>query len=98
MVRRRTRALSDDPVSWFVIEPGWKVVGAGGEQIGRVEEVLGEPERDIFDGLSVSEGLLSRRRYVPAEVVGEITRGSIRLTVAAAALAELEHRGEPPRI
>jgi hypothetical protein len=85
-----------DPVSWLVVEPGWNVVGAGGKHVGRVDEVLGEPEADIFDGLAVSGGLLGRRHYVPAEVVGEITTGTVRLTVDAAQLAELEQRVQPP--
>ena len=29
--------MSDDPVSWFLIEPGWKVVDAGGEGVGSVD-------------------------------------------------------------
>lgn len=58
--------------------------------------MLGEPEADIFDGLAISSGVLARRRYVPAEVVGEITTGTVRLTVAAARLRELEQRVEPP--
>ena len=69
-----------DPVSWFVIEAGWEVVGADGESIGKVHEVVGEPEADIFDGLQVASGVLGETRYVPAEEVGEITEGRVQLT------------------
>ena len=69
-----------DPVSWLVIEPGWEVVGADGEGVGRVDEVLGDQERDIFDGLQVSAGVLGESRYVPAEEVGTITDGRVQLT------------------
>jgi hypothetical protein len=69
-----------DPVSWFLIEQGWEVVGADGESIGKVDEVLGDEERDIFDGLQVAAGLVGEPRYVPAEVVGEITVGRVQLT------------------
>jgi hypothetical protein len=69
-----------DPVSWFLIERGWEVVGADGESIGKVDEVLGDEERDIFDGLQVAAGLVGEPRYVPAEVVGEITVGRVQLT------------------
>jgi hypothetical protein len=79
-----------------VVEPGWKVVAANGESIGRVDQVLGEPERDIFDGLEVAGGLLGRRRYVPAEVVAEITPGLIRLSVDERELEQIEERVEPP--
>jgi len=68
-----------DPVSWLLIEPGWEVVDAQGESVGKVHEVLGDPERDIFDGLNVSEGLLGETRYVAAEGVGEITEGRVQL-------------------
>ena len=58
-----------DPVSWFLMEPGWKVVDADGDDIGRVEEVVGDISSDIFNGLAVSTGLLGKPRYVPAEHV-----------------------------
>ena len=69
-----------DPVSWFLIEPGWEVVGADGEDAGKVQEVVGDPEADIFDGLQVTAGMLGGTRYVPAEEVGEITEGRVQLT------------------
>jgi uncharacterized protein YrrD len=68
-----------DPVSWLLVEPGWRVVDAAGEDVGRVDEVLGDTEADIFDGLQVSSGVLRRRRYVPAETIEEILEGTIRL-------------------
>ena len=68
-----------DPVSWLLIEPGWEVVDAQGESVGKVDEVVGDPERDIFDGLNVSTGLLGEPRYVAAEDVGEITEGRVQL-------------------
>jgi hypothetical protein len=69
-----------DPVSWLLLEPGWEVVGADGETIGKVDEVLGDKDRDIFDGLQVTSGVLGESRYVPAEEVGEITEGRVQLT------------------
>ena len=70
-----------DPVSWFVVERGWEVVGSDGSKLGTVEEVLGDPELDVFDGLSVATGLLGKPRYVPSELVQEIVEGSVRLTI-----------------
>ena len=62
-----------DPVSWLVIEPGWEVVDAKGKRIGKVDEVLGDTEADIWDGLTVSGA------YVPAEDVAQIIEGRITL-------------------
>ena len=70
-----------DPVSWFLIEPGWKVVDADGAEIGSVDEIVGDSSDDIFNGLSVSTSMLGRPRYVPSEQVGSITEGRIQLTI-----------------
>jgi sporulation protein YlmC with PRC-barrel domain len=86
-----------DPVSWFLIERGWKVVDAQGEHIGRIEEVVGDTEDDIFNGLAVSSGLLGKPRYVPAEQVGEITDGQVQLTLPAEHVERLdEHEPRAP--
>jgi hypothetical protein len=62
-----------DPVAWLVIEPGWEVVDASGKRVGKVDEVLGDREADIWDGLTVSGD------YVPAENVASIVEGRITL-------------------
>lgn len=68
-----------DPVAWTMVEPGWRVYDAAGEETGRVAEVLGDPNADIFDGLNVTRGLLSRTDYVPSERVAEIREGEVHL-------------------
>jgi uncharacterized protein YrrD len=87
---------SGDPVSWFLIEPGWKVIDARGEDVGRVEEVIGDSGADIFNGLSVSTGLLSDARYVPSERVKQITEGCIQLDLSHDAVKQLEKHEQPP--
>ena len=84
-----------DPVSWFVIERGWEVAGGDGSKLGTVEEALGDPERDIFDGLSIATGLLGKPRYVPAELVREIVEGTVRLSIGQDELERLEEYDEP---
>ena len=88
--------MSGDPVSWFLIEPGWKVLDAGGEEVGSVDEVVGDSSDDIFNGLSVSTSLLGRPRYVPSEQVGAITEGEIRLTIGKEQVEHLGEYEEPP--
>jgi hypothetical protein len=62
-----------DPVSWFLIEPGWRVEEADGRSVGKVDEVLGDVDQDIFSGLVVGG------REIPSEEVAEIREGLIRL-------------------
>ncbi|HEX7254869.1 MAG TPA: PRC-barrel domain-containing protein [Gaiellaceae bacterium] len=93
--------MPGDPVSWLLIEPGWKVVAADGTEVGRVEEVVGDPEKDIFSGIAISSGLLTgllaKPKFVPAERIRLITEGEIELDVPAQAIDHLEeHEPAPP--
>jgi hypothetical protein len=85
-----------DPVSWLVVEPGWRVVGADGTAVGTVQEVIGDTGKDIFNGLSVSAGLLKRPKYVPAEEVAEIEEGEVRLALSKDEFENLGEHEEPP--
>jgi hypothetical protein len=85
-----------DPVSWFVIEPGWKVVTADGKEVGEVRETVGDTGADIFDGLVVVKGLLRRPKYVAAEDVKAIYEGRIELGLTADQFDKLGEYDEPP--
>src|SRR5581483_4972279 len=93
--RRRQDALMAEPLSWLLVEPGWRVLAAGGEEVGRVEEVTGDSGADIFDGLAFASSAFARPRYVPAEQVAEITDGAVHLALDAAAVASLGEYEEP---
>jgi hypothetical protein len=84
------------PVSWLVIEPGWDVVDADGNHVGKVHEVIGDSGEDIFNGLAVSTGLLARPQYVPAERVAEITDGRVHLSLRSDEVEQLEEHEQPP--
>jgi hypothetical protein len=84
-----------DPVSWFVIEPGWKVVDAGGEEVGTVDEVVGDSSDDIFNGLAIATSLLGEPRYVPSEQVRTIVEGSVHLAITKEQIATLNEFEEP---
>ena len=66
-----------DPVSWKVVEAGWKVLDESGAEIGRVNEITGDQQADIFDGVEVSHGLLEKVEYVPSERVVGIREGEV---------------------
>ncbi len=88
--------MSPDPVSWFVIESGWEVVGSDGGKIGKVDEVVGDDTEDIFNGLAIVSGLFDKARYVPSELVDEIVEGRVQLKIPAAAAETLDGYEEPP--
>jgi sporulation protein YlmC with PRC-barrel domain len=87
--------LNAEPVSWLVIERGWTVVAADGTEVGRVEEVIGDTEEDIFNGLAISTSLLGAPKYVPAERVTGIEEGRIELDLPQEAAHELPEYNRP---
>jgi hypothetical protein len=84
-----------DPVSWLLIEPGWRVDAADGTEVGRVEEVTGDSDADIFDGLAIAFSIFGRQRYVPSEQVASITEGTVTLKLDRAAIEQLSEFDEP---
>jgi hypothetical protein len=84
-----------DPVSWLMIEAGWKVLASDGSEVGEVNEVAGDDTEDIFNGLAVATSAFGKPVYVPAEQVGEITDGIVHLSLSAAQVAELGEYLEP---
>jgi hypothetical protein len=88
-------ATVDDPVSWLLIRPGWKVYAADGGEVGEVDEVAGDDGRDIFDGLAVATSALGRPRYVPAEQIASITQGAVHLTLTGEQAGALSEYLEP---
>jgi hypothetical protein len=88
--------VSDAPVSWLVIEPGWSVVAADGSEIGDVDEVVGDSAADIFNGLAVSTRLFGKPKYVPAERVARIAEGQVVLDLSHDELEALRDHEPPP--
>ena len=80
------------PVSWYAIEPGWRVASRDGVRVGKVEAVLGDEELDIFHGVSVRVGLGYPRREIPADLVSEIVDGTVTLGLSAEEIGSLPAR------
>jgi hypothetical protein len=84
-----------DPVSWFLIRPRWKVVASNGADVGSVEEVAGDENADIFDGLAVATSTFGKPRYVPAEQIAAIEEGVVRLALTEDEVDELAEYSRP---
>ena len=89
------RPRMDDPVSWLLIRPGWKVYAADGTDVGAVDEIAGDDGQDVFDGLAVARTALGKPVYVPAEQVGTITEGAVHLTLTTEQVGGLGDYLEP---
>jgi len=73
-----------DEVSWRVIEPGTPVFASDGTPVGRVTHVLGDSERDIFDGVGFRHHLWTAPRMAAAADIARITARRIFLRLSTA--------------
>lgn len=74
----------------MTLQKGTSVVSSDGEELGSVNEVIADRQKDIFSGLTISPGLLSTSRFAPAAVVEDISAAAVRLSITAAEAGELE--------
>src|SRR5262249_22023642 len=74
--------------SYMEIRPGMKVLGAGGESVGAVEQVIADEASGIFHGLAVRHGLLGDTRMVPGEQVEAVHNGAVTITCGLDELPE----------
>jgi hypothetical protein len=80
----------DDPVAWSYIEPNTPVVGPDGEELGRVEQMLGTEGEGIFHGIAVKPSRGSETRVVPADSVTGLTSSKVEVAWTADELASGE--------
>ena len=85
----------NDRVSWLMIRAGWKVLTAEDEEIGEIDEIVGDDSEDIFDGLAIATSAIGKPRYVSAEHVADITGGSVRLALTKTQVEQLDEYLEP---
>jgi hypothetical protein len=84
-----------DPTSWLMVEPGYSVSAPDGEEIGKVDQVLGDNNADIFDGLAILTGVVGKPKYVPSELVASIDTDAVRLTIGKEELDSLDEYTPP---
>ena len=66
------------------------MLAAGGEEVGKVREVIADEQKDIFSGVTLDTGLLSGPRFVPAEMIEEMTDDVVTLVITVERAEELK--------
>lgn len=76
-----TRRGKDDEteVSWRLIHRGMPVLDPSGEPLGRVTRLLGDPDRDIFDGIAFRRGLFGTECTALVTQLARITEAAVHL-------------------
>jgi hypothetical protein len=86
---------AEPQVAWTAIEEGAVVAPSDGGEEGRVAEIAGDPDADIFSGLVVRLGTLERKRFLPAEHVRAIWPSRVEVDLTAEELRALPEYEEP---
>jgi sporulation protein YlmC with PRC-barrel domain len=87
--------VNEPEVSWKSIEKGAHVFASDGEELGKVAEIAGDSEADIFSGLVVSLSRLSSNRFLPAEQVTGIWPDRVATSIASDQVESLEEYKDP---
>ena len=56
---------------------------SGGEEIGKVTNVVADEQKDIFSGIAIRTGLFESDVFAPADLVAKLTEDAVRLTISA---------------
>jgi hypothetical protein len=80
----------DRPIAWLALEQGTPVRDSAGAEIGKVGRVVGDQQKDIFSGITVTTGLFSAERFAPAAVVARITASSVDLNLGREEAEQLD--------
>jgi hypothetical protein len=87
------------PSSYLALADGVPVYSSDGEELGKVEHLLAEPEEDIFDGFVIDTSVLpGGHRFVDAPEVEAIYERGVVLKIDAAAAKELPEPSANPGV
>ena len=74
----------------MALRRGHPVMGAGGEHLGKVSEVIADQQKDIFSGIAFRHGILNHERFAPADLIDAITSEAVQLRISADEAEKLE--------
>jgi uncharacterized protein YrrD len=84
---------SERPIAWLALEKGTPVLDAGGDEIGKVSEIVADEQKDIFSGIRWRHGILGSQHYVPADLIETLTADAVHLRVSADEAQQQEQPG-----
>jgi uncharacterized protein YrrD len=73
----------ETPIAWSVLPKGTPVYASDGAELGKVAEIIADEQKDIFSGISLNPGLFKEERFVPADLIEEMTHEGVRLSISS---------------
>ncbi len=79
-----------EPASYLTLTEGIAVYASGGEQVGKVAEVVAAVEQDIFEGIAIAPRLgVGHHRFAAADVIAQIGEKGVLLSLSEDACESL---------
>ena len=91
-------STEEPQVAWKAIEADAQVFSTEGESVGKVAEVVGDHDADVFTGLALSLRGLGPKRFVEAERVRGIWPDRVELELTKDEVERLPEHTAPPVI
>ena len=86
-----------NPTSYLVLADGTPVMASDGQEVGRVEHVLADPDADVFDGVIVDmRAGAGGHRFADAMQIDAIYERGVVLALDADAASALPEPSENP--
>lgn len=84
--------MDEEPtqIAWTAIEKGTTVVARDGSELGKISTVVADETKDIFSGIVLRSGLFDPQRFVPADLIDEITPEQVRVRLNPEEAEKLE--------
>jgi hypothetical protein len=87
------------PTSYLTLAEGVQVYSNDGQELGKVEHVLAEPEEDVFDGFVIDTSILpGGHRFVDAPEVATIYERGVVIKLDAEAAKNLPEPSPNPGV
>jgi hypothetical protein len=86
--------MTDQPIAWTGVEPGWRVVASDGTDAGTVEQAVGDRDADIFEGFAIDVGH-GKARFLPHTQIQSMEDGAVRVRLTAEELRSLPEHEQP---
>jgi sporulation protein YlmC with PRC-barrel domain len=89
-------STEEPQVAWKAIEENAQVFSTEGEAVGKVSQVVGDTDADVFTGLAISLRMLGKARFVESERVRAIWPDRVELDLTKAEIEALPDHEAPP--
>lgn len=76
---------SETPIAWAALATGTPVFSSDGTELGKVDDVVADEQKDIFSGISVDPGWFKDERFIPADLIDRLTSEGVYLNISASA-------------